>query len=431
MPKSAHGSTWRNRIIGTGDESPEALVANARNWRIHPQAQQEALESVMDSVGWVDTIIVNQRSGYVVDGHLRVSLALRRGEKTVPVQYVDLSDEEEQVILATLDPIAAMAGTDSEKLQELLAATHGQSSLEIDRVLEMIARQEHQSLFRVAPEGGEPEAEACLAKWQVKSGEIWSAGEHRILCGDASLDASFLDLMGKERARLVWTDPPYGVGLNEKMKAIHSQRHRVRRIKNDGLSEHSNLEAVMNSALRLCGEYTTPGASLYLAAPAGDMLPKMIAYFQASSFDFRWCLVWVKSSPVLSRGDYQVRHENILFGWKKDGKHYFTPDRREHTVFEFDKPSVSLLHPTMKPIALVQRMVENSSQIGDIVLDAFGGSGTTAIACEQARRLSRTIELEPKYVAVMLERLANLGLTPERQNGNTGHAKPKKPKRKG
>jgi len=418
---------WQNRIVGYDQVDPETLLANPNNWRIHSGGQQEALEGVLDTVGWVDDVIVNQRTGFVVDGHLRVSLALRHGMTAVPVKYVDLTEAEEALVLATLDPIGAMAKTDSDKLAELLKAAHEGSSLEMARVLEGIARQEHLSLFRIAPEGGEAEADACLAKWKVRSGDLWTAGRHRILCADASLDASFHRLMGGDRAQLVWTDPPYGVALEEKMGAIHS-RQRGKLMEKDGLSEHADLEALMLAALRLCGEFTASGASLYLAASMGEMLPKMIGYFQASEFDFHWQLVWVKNSPVLSRCDYQVRHENILFGWKRKGRHYFAPDRREHTVFEFDKPSVSALHPTMKPIALVQRMVENSSRIGDVVLDPFGGSGTTGIACHQSDRHARIMEIEPKYVAVTLERLSNMGLTPERADG--GKYRPARPKAK-
>jgi DNA modification methylase len=427
-PRADKVEAWQNRIVGYDQVDPETLLANPNNWRIHSGGQQEALEGVLDTVGWVDDVIVNQRTGFVVDGHLRVSLALRHGMTAVPVKYVDLTEAEEALVLATLDPIGAMAKTDSDKLAELLKAAHEGSSLEMARVLEGIARQEHLSLFRIAPEGGEAEADACLAKWKVRPGDLWTAGSHHILCADASLDASFHRLMGADRAQLVWTDPPYGVGLGEKMETMNPQNYRVRSMKNDGLGDHVDLEALMLAALRLCGEFTTPGASLYLCAPAGDMLPKMIGYFQASVFDFRWQLVWVKNSPVLSRGDYQVRHENVLFGWKAKGKHYFAPDRREHTVFEFDKPSVSALHPTMKPIALVQRMVENSSRIGDVVLDPFGGSGTTGIACQQADRHARIMEIEPRYVAVTLERLSDMGLTPERAEG--GNHRPARPKAK-
>lgn len=248
-------------------------------------------------------------------------------------------------------------------------------------------------------------AAELLEKWQVKSGDLWQIGNHRLLCGDSTKREDVARLFGNERARLTWTDPPYGVNYGDKMEAANPMGYRVRQIENDDLPPEE-LEEFIRSALKNAAEFSSAGAAIYVACPAGTLLPALIASFAGSGFDFRWGLVWLKDQIVLSRADYHFKHENILYGWKPDGAHYFTPDRTQASVFEYPRPKKSEEHPTMKPVELVQHMIRNSSERGNIVYDAFGGSGSTMLACENEGRVCRIIELSPAFASVELERMS-------------------------
>jgi len=200
---------WRNRITGSGKEAPDQLLANPANWRIHPKAQQDALAGALDAVGWVGQVLVNQNTGFVVDGHARIALALSRGEPAVPVLYVDLSPEEEALVLATLDPIGAMAGRDEEKLKALLA------EISVDdagllALLGDLGGNEPKAGLTDPDEVPEPPADPY-----VQSGELWRLGDHRLLCGDATSPADVARLLDGAAPTLLATDPPYGVQLDQ------------------------------------------------------------------------------------------------------------------------------------------------------------------------------------------------------------------------
>lgn len=215
---------WRNRITGSGEEAPDQLLANPANWRIHPKAQQDALAGALDAVGWVQQVLVNRRSGFVVDGHARVALALRRGEPTVPVLYVDLDPEEEALVLATLDPIAAMAGRDDEKLRSLLADV----TVDDAGLLALIGDlrgDEPKAGLTDPDEVPEPPAEPY-----VKAGELYRLGDHRILCGDATDPAAVTRLLDGAAPTLLATGPPCGVQLDQTWRdgVYNGPRKRVR-----------------------------------------------------------------------------------------------------------------------------------------------------------------------------------------------------------
>jgi len=241
-------------------------------------------------------------------------------------------------------------------------------------------------------------------KWQVKAGDLWQIGEHRLLCGDSTVKADVERVMQGELARLVWTDPPYGVNYGEKLESANPMGYRVRTIENDDLPP-DKLEEFIRSALINVSSVCSDGAAIYVACPPGTPLPALIASFAGSGFEFRWGLIWLKDQIVLSRADYHFKHENILYGWKPGAAHYFTPDRKQASVFEYPRPKSSEEHPTMKPIELIQHMVRNSSEPGNIVIDVFGGSGSTMLACQNEGRISRLVELAPNYCAVILERM--------------------------
>ncbi len=196
---------WRSRIVGSGTEAPDQLLANPANFRVHPKAQQEALAGVLDQVGWVQNVLVNQRTGHVVDGHLRVALAISRGEPSVPVLYVDLSPDEERLVLASLDPLAAMATADEAKLRELLAEVSVDSEA-LAAMLAALAPAEPKDGLTDPDDVPEPPDEAT-----TQPGDLWLLGDHRLLCGDAGSEADLDRLLHGVTVDLFLTDPPYNV----------------------------------------------------------------------------------------------------------------------------------------------------------------------------------------------------------------------------
>ncbi len=407
-PGAAPTAGWRNRITGSGQEAPDQLLANPANWRIHPKAQQDALAGALDAVGWVGQVLVNRRSGFVVDGHARVALALSRGEPTVPVLYVDLDPDEEALVLATLDPIGAMAGRDDEKLRALLAdVTVDDAGLLA--LLGDLGGSEPKAGLTDPDEVPEPPEEPY-----IKPGELWRLGDHRILCGDATTDLP--RLMAKAKADCLWTDPPYGVGYVGKTKDALT-------IENDGSGADALVAATFAAAL----DHVVPGAPFYCASPAGS---RSFSFWRAivdAGWQFHEELVWVKDSMVLGHSDYHFRHEPILYGYapgegrsgrgKHAGSRWFG-NHSQTSVLEFDRPKRSEEHPTMKPVALVAAMLANSTPVGGGVMDPFSGSGSTIIAAEQLGRRSYAMDIDPRYVAVAIERWQNFtGRTAERVDG--------------
>ena len=204
-PAASTAPAWRSRITGSGTEAPDQLLANPANFRVHPKAQQDALAGVLDQVGWVQNVLVNQRTGHVVDGHLRVALAISRGEPSVPVLYVDLSEDEERLVLASLDPLAAMATTDEAKLRELLAEVSVDSEA-LAAMLEALAPSEPKDGLTDPDDVPEPPDEAT-----TRPRDLWLLGNHRLLCGDAGSEADLDRLVDGVTVDLFFTDPPYNV----------------------------------------------------------------------------------------------------------------------------------------------------------------------------------------------------------------------------
>ena len=415
-------SVWENRIIHYGEESPEDLLANPFNFRRHPKEQQEALEGTLEAVGWVQNVIVNARTGHMIDGHLRVELALRRGITTVPITYVELSEAEEKLILASLDPITGLAHTDESLLQELLAELHTDNE-KLAAFLETM-RDGGDDTPKVGNTDEDDIPEAPKVPVSEK-GELWILGKHRLYCGDSTKPEDLQALMQGEEADLVWTDPPYNVdyegGSGAKTK-----------IENDSLDDAA-FRRFLSDSLTNMASVTREGGCAYVAYADRAGLDFMSA-FESSGWNFSQNIVWVKNKAPLSWSDYNWQHEPILYGWKPGAAHYFAGDftlttviddeqdpeemtkdellqvvhqiraQMPSSVIRADKPVRSELHPTMKPVGLVRRCINASSRHGEIVLDGFGGSGTTLIACETIGRQARLVEYDPIFVDVIIER---------------------------
>lgn len=374
MMRAMSEPQWVNRIVGQGEEDPEQLAANPANWRIHPKVQQEALQTVLDEVGWVSGIIVNKQTGFVVDGHLRVSLALRRHDKTVPVQYVDLTEAEERLVLATLDPIAAMASTDRDKMAELLAAIPSDDAL-INDLLADIAKQT-KTPFGQPPPDEEPidEAEVLNHKWKVRPGDLWLAGEQRVVCGDCRETQAVVLAMGTEKAGLVMTDPPYGIGRKgitnddiDGLRSLYDACLSVLPVQDTVIVafQSPRLEWIWTDAVRA----------------AGHKVERLLWLFKQNDVTFPW-RGWLMNSEAIrlsSTGEPE---------WKE--VHPMSQDTYIHNFGREIGHEGS--HPSIKPLGVVQDIIQ---RVSGIVFDPFLGSGTTLVACEHLGRKGRGIEIEP------------------------------------
>jgi DNA modification methylase len=413
---------FRDRIIGEGTEAPDQILANPLNWRRHPKHQADALEGLLKTVGWVQRVIINRRTGHLVDGHLRVELAMRREEPAVPVLYVDLSEAEEKLVLAAIDPIGGLADTDQTMLDDLLKGIKtGDTAL--DALLDDLRSDGAQEVEETGNTGDDDIPPAQLDAVS-RAGEVWILGEHRLLVGDSTRQADVEKVMAGERADMVWTDPPYNVAYEDSSG---------RTIQNDSMSGEKFLQ-FLTDAFGCAFEVTKAGCPIYIAHADSEGL-NFRAAMKAAGWDQKQTLVWVKDGFTLGRQDYQWQHEPILYGWKPGEAHRWygerdkstveddeQPDLKQlgkpelialvnqyrnaqgSTVIRLAKPKRSELHPTMKPVSLVKLHLKNSSRRGDVVFEPFGGSGTTLIACQAIGRRARVLELDPIYADVIIRR---------------------------
>ena len=361
--------------------------------------EYEKLAKSMAEFDLVEPLVWNKRTGNLVGGHQRLKILKAQGKTETEVSVVDLPDKKEKALNLALNKISGE--WDYMRLKDLLQELDtGEFDIEItgfdDKEIEDLMTQFH------VPGEGLTDDDAIPEKVETvcKAGQLWRLGEHRLLCGDATRKANVERLMAGEKADCVWTDPPYGVHYGEKVAGMP---YRKRSIINDDLPAEL-LETFLRDCLTNMAEVTREGGPIYVACPAGTLLPTSIAAFVGSGFDYHWQLVWVKDSLVLSRADYHFRHENILYGWKPGAAHYFTGDRTQDSIYEVPRPKKSDEHLTMKPVLLIEGMLNNSSMINQIVLDPFGGSGSTLIACEKLGRKCRMMEIDEHYCDVIITR---------------------------
>lgn len=253
--------------------------------------------------------------------------------------------------------------------------------------------------------GAEPDrAEELLAKWQVQVGQVWRLGAHRILCGDSTQRSEVKRLMGAELARLIWSDPPWNVNYGGGVDVENEQGYKVRAMNNDNLGDKfpEFVKAFCANFFR----FSLPGAPIYVVMGAQEW-PVIDRELREVGFHWSSTIVWAKDQLVLSRKDYHTQYEPMWYGWHEGAARLVeVEDRKQSDVWLIDRPKKSEEHPTMKPLELVERSLNNSSKPGDLVLDLFAGSGTTLMACERLGRVCRTMDNDPKYVAVVLERWA-------------------------
>ena len=368
------------------------LVPYVNNARTHSPEQINKLRSSLREFGFINPVIIDRDFG-VIAGHGRILAAKEEGIAEVPCVFADhLTQAQKKAYILADNRMAMDAGWDEELLRVEIEALQAEA---FDLSLTGFDEKELSDLFKDDADVQEDDfdVDAELEKPTFsKSGDVWTLGRHRLFCGDSTKADTFAVLMNGRKANLVVTDPPYNVNYEGT----------AGKIKNDNLADEkfyqflfdafSNIEKVM-----------ADDASIYVFHADTEGLNFRKAFSDAG-FYLSGCCIWKKPSLVLGRSPYQWQHEPCLYGWKKSGKHQWYADRKQTTIWEFEKTKRNTDHPTMKPIPLLAYPIQNSSMSNTLVLDPFGGSGSTMIACEQTDRDCYTIELDEKYCDVIVKR---------------------------
>ena len=372
-----------------------ALVPFARNARTHSDEQVAQIAASIREWGWTVPVLVDE-AGTIIAGHGRVMAAQRLGLTEIPVMVAaGWSEAKRRAYVIADNKLALNAGWDEQLLRLELGELKG---LGVDLGLTGFGELELENLLLGTDDDGDPdEAPAPPAEPISRPGDLWICGEHRVLCGDATVRADVEKLLDGELADMAFTDPPYNV--NYANSAKDKLRGKNRPILNDALGE--GFEALLHAASANMLAVTKGATYICMSSSELDTLQKA---FREAGGKWSTFVIWAKNTFTLGRADYQRQYEPILYGWKDGADHYWCGARDQGDVWFFDKPMKNDLHPTMKPVALVERAIRNSSKSRDIVLDLFGGSGTTMIAAERTGRRARLIELDPKYVDVIVNR---------------------------
>lgn len=374
----------------------QRLAPYAANARTHSDEQIAQIAASMVEFGFTNPILAGG-DGVIVAGHGRLAAAMKLGLQAVPVVVLDhLSPTQRRALVIADNRIAENAGWDEAVLRAELAALDAANfdlsltGFDADALADLMDDEgDGQSEEIALPEVPEDPIS--------RPGDIWVMGKHRLLCGDATITESYDRLLQGELADMVFTDPPYNV--NYANTAKDRLRGTSRAILNDNLgsSFYDFLRAALTPLVANCR------GAIYVAMSSSELDVLQAAFREAGG---RWStfIIWAKNTFALGRADYQRQYEPILYGWAEGAQRHWCGDRDQGDVWQINKPARNDLHPTMKPVELVERAIRNSSRPGDVVLDAFGGSGTTLIAAEKAARVARLIELDPKYADVIVRR---------------------------
>ena len=355
-------------------------------------AEYEKLKRSIEQFGYVEPVIWNQTTGRVVGGHQRLKVLMDMGMTEVDCVVVAMDEEKEKALNIALNKISG--DWDKDKLALLIADLQG---ADFDVSLTGFEPAEIDALFKDTLKDGVKDDDfdvgAELAQpTMTKPGDIWTLGRHRLICGDSTKAETYDLLMGSTKANLVITDPPYNVNYEGSAGTI----------KNDNMADDAFYNFLLDAYTQMHSAMADD-ASIYVFHADTEGLNFRRAFADAG-FYLSGCCIWKKQSLVLGRSPYQWQHEPCLYGWKKNGKHQWYTGRKETTIWEFDKPKKNGDHPTMKPIPLMAYPIMNSSMSNSVVLDPFGGSGSTLIACEQTDRICYTVELDEKFCDVIVKR---------------------------
>ena len=385
-------TTTEMKMIKTSE-----LIPYINNARTHSQEQVNKLRGSLREFGFINPVIIDADKN-VIAGHGRLMAAKEEGIDEVPCVLVDYLTEAQKKAYILADNRYAMdAGWDEELLKLEIEALEG---MDFDIGLTGFNEDEIADLF---DDGGDTDVEEdkfdlsdALAKAAfVEKGDVWCVGKHRLVCGDATSEEDVNTLMDGKCANLIVTDPPYNVSF-ESSDGLS--------IKNDKMANDKFYEFLL-AAFKNMATHLEKGGSAYVFHADTEGLNFRKAFIEAG-FHLSGCCIWVKNSLVLGRSDYQWQHEPVLYGFLQNGKHYWSKNagRSQTTIWNFDKPKKNENHPTSKPLDLLAYPIGNSSRENSIVLDTFGGSGSTLMACERTNRICHTMELDEKYASVILRR---------------------------
>lgn len=368
------------------------LIPYVRNARTHSEAQVSQIAASIREFGFLSPILVAE-DNTILAGHGRLAAALKLGLKKVPcVKENHLTETQKRAYIIADNKLSLNAGWDNELLAVELSELEG-----ADFNLDLLGFDEAElsSIFDADKDVSDDDfdvekelEEPCFSK----TGDVWTLGKHRIICGDATKLETYKTLLENTKVNLVVTDPPYNVNYEGA----------AGKIKNDNMENDKFYQFLFNSFVNM-EQAMADDASIYVFHADTEGLNFRKA-FQDAGFYLSGCCIWKKPSLVLGRSPYQWQHEPCLYGWKKKGKHKWYAGRKETSVWEFEKPKKNADHPTMKPIALLAYPIKNSSMTNSLVLDPFAGSGSTLIACEQTGRVCYAIELDEKYCDVIVKR---------------------------
>jgi len=373
----------------------DSLIPYARNSRTHSDAQVAQIAASIKEFGFTNPVLIDEEGG-IIAGHGRVMAARKLKLAEVPcIRLSHLTDTQKRAYVIADNKLALNAGWDNEMLQVEFADL---KELDFDLDLTGFTADEIDALMPQEIEEGLTDEDAVPEAGPepiTKPGDIWVMGKHRLLCGDSTSTDDLTKLCQDQLVDMWLTDPPYNVayegGTKEKLT-----------IQNDSMGDEQ-FRQFLRDAYTAADTVMKPGAVFYIWHADSEGY-NFRGAAQDAGWKVRQCLIWKKSSIVMGRQDYHWKHEPCLYGWKDGAGHLWAADRKQTTILEFDKPTRNGEHPTMKPVALFEYQLLNNTKGGDIVLDSFGGSGTTLIAAEKNGRVARLMELDPKYCDVIVKR---------------------------
>ena len=363
--------------------------------------EYEKLKRSMEQFGYVEPVVWNKSTGKVISGHQRLKILVDMGKKEVDCVVVEMDEEKEKALNIALNKINGE--WDNDKLAMLISDLQGS---DFDVSLTGFEEAEIADLFEKVGEKDVKDDDfdmtSALEKASfVKRGDIWTVGRHRLMCGDATNSEDVTALMDGKRANLIVTDPPYGVSFKSRNGLT---------IKNDDI-ENEELYNFILSAFKCMADSLEKGGSAYIFHADTNGLIFRKAFIESGFYLSEVC-IWAKNVMAYGRSDYRWQHEPILYGFLKNGTHSWYAGRRQSTLWRFDRPIKNTVHPNSKPLDLISYPICNSSQENAIILDTFGGSGSTMMACEKTNRICYMMEIDEKYASVILRRAVENGIQP-------------------
>ena len=374
--------------------SIDKLIPYVNNARTHNAEQINKLRASLREFGFINPVIIDGDYN-IIAGHGRVMAAKEEHIEEVPCVLADhLTPAQKKAYIIADNRMAQDAGWDEELLRIEIEALQAEA---FDIGLTGFEEQEIADLFGSDDDKVEDDDfdlnEALEKAAFVKRGDIWQVGRHRLMCGDATSEEDVATLMDGKKANLIVSDPPYGVSFTSSDGLT---------IQNDSIKGEEFYNFLLQAFKNMAAHLEKGGAAYIFHADTEGL--NFRRAFQDAGFHLAGCCIWVKNSLVLGRSDYQWQHEPVLYGFLQNGKHPWYSDRSQTTIWNFDKPKRNKNHPTSKPLDLLAYPIGNSSQANGIVVDTFGGSGSTLMACEQTNRICHTMELDEKYASVILRR---------------------------